>query len=114
MRSKIPLLEQALTGIVHDRHRQLLAMQLAPIDLLAAQIEALNGAIETSLKALRTAEPSGEAHPPLLTVGSPASGAVSPPLTLPRAVALLDTIPGIDQTRRGSDRGRDRDGYVAL
>ena len=29
MRSKIPLLEQALTGLVQDHHRQLLALQLA-------------------------------------------------------------------------------------
>ena len=27
MRSKIPLIEQALTGVVHNHHRQLLAMQ---------------------------------------------------------------------------------------
>jgi len=101
MRSKIPLLEQALTGIVHDHHRQLLARQLAHIDFLDEQIEALNGAIETSLKALSTAEPSGEAQPPLLPVGSTSSGAVSPPLTFTRAVELLDTIPGIDQ--RGAE-----------
>jgi transposase len=54
MRSKIPLLEQALTGIVHDHHRQLLAMQLAHIDFLDEQIEALNRAIEVSLRALRS------------------------------------------------------------
>ena len=87
MRSKIPVLEQALTGIVHDHHRQLLAMQLAHIDFLDAQIEALNAAIETSLKALSTAEPSREAQPL--------------PLTFSRAVELLDTIPGIDQ--RGAE-----------
>ena len=34
MRSKIPLIEQALTGVVHAHHRQLLAMQLAHIDFL--------------------------------------------------------------------------------
>jgi len=34
MRSKMPLIEQALTGIVHAHHRQLLAMQLAHIDFL--------------------------------------------------------------------------------
>ena len=42
MRAKIPLLEQALTGFVRDHHRQLLAMQLAHIDFLDEQIEALN------------------------------------------------------------------------
>ncbi len=101
MRSKIPLLEQALTGIVHDHHRQLLAMQLAHIDFLDEQIEALNAAIETSLQALSTAEPSREAPPPLIAVSSAPSVAVSPPLTFTRAVELLDTIPGIDQ--RGAE-----------
>src|SRR2546423_10398028 len=86
-RAKIPVLEQALTGIVHDHHRQLLAMQLAHIDFLDAQIEALNAAIETSLKALSPAEPSREAQPL--------------PLTFSRAVELLDTNPGIDQ--RGAE-----------
>src|SRR6266568_3303742 len=59
MRSKIPVLEQALTGIVHDHHRQLLAMQLAHIDFLDEQIEALNQAIEASLKALSVDVPPG-------------------------------------------------------
>lgn len=101
MRAKIPLLEQALTGIVHDHHRQLLAMQLAHIDFLDEQIEALNTAIETSLQALSTAEPSREAQPPLPAVNSVPSDAASPPLTFTRAVELLDSIPGIDQ--RGAE-----------
>src|SRR6516165_8789904 len=58
MRSKIPLLEEALTGVVRDHHRQLLAMQLAHIDFLDEQIEALNGAMAVSLKALSVDEPS--------------------------------------------------------
>jgi len=101
MRTKIPLLEQALTGIVHDHHRQLLAMPFAHIDFLDEQIEALTRSIVTSLKALSTAEPPREDHPPLPTVGSAPSGVVSPPLTCTRAVELLDTIPGIDQ--RGAE-----------
>jgi hypothetical protein len=32
LRSKIPLLERALSGLVRDHHQQLLAMQLAHID----------------------------------------------------------------------------------
>ena len=101
MRSKMPLLEQALTGIVHDHHRQLLAMQLAHIDFLDEQIEALNAAIETSLQALSTAEPTPGEQPQLLALSRGPSGAASPPLTFTRAVALLDTIPGIDQ--RGAE-----------
>jgi len=42
MRTKLPLLEQALTGVVRAHHRQLLAIQLAHIDFLDEQIESLN------------------------------------------------------------------------
>jgi transposase len=101
MRSKIPVLEQALTGIVHAHHRQLLAMQLAHIDFLDEQIEALTRAIVTSLKALSATEPPQEDQPALPAVGSAPSVTVSPPLTFTHAVELLDTIPGIDQ--RGAE-----------
>jgi len=101
MRSKMPVLEQALTGIVHDHQRQLLAMQLAHIDFLDEQIEALTKAIVTWLKALSAAEPPQEDQPPLPAVGSAPSVEVSPPLTFTRAVELLDTIPGIHQ--RGAE-----------
>jgi transposase len=100
-RSKIPLLEQALTGVVRDHHRQLLAMQLAHIDFLDAQIAVLNTTIETALRALGAdALPS---QPPLpgATVRRAASLAGSAPLTFTRAVELWDTIPGIDQ--RGAE-----------
>jgi hypothetical protein len=53
MRSKIPLLEQALTRLVLDHHRQLLAMQLAHIDFLDEQIDALRAEIMHRLAALR-------------------------------------------------------------
>src|SRR5215471_6086691 len=52
MRRKIPVLEQALTGLMRDHHRRLLALQLAHIDFLDEQIEALSTAIEASLVAL--------------------------------------------------------------
>jgi len=96
MRSKLPLLEQALTGVVRDHHRQLLAMQLAHIDFLDEQIAALNTTIETALRALGADE---QPSPPPVP-GAPAL-ADSAPLTFTRAVALLDTIPGIDQ--RGAE-----------
>jgi transposase len=41
LRSKIPVLEQALTGLVRDHHRRLLALQVAHIDFLDEQLEAL-------------------------------------------------------------------------
>jgi transposase len=101
MRAKIPLLEQALTGVVRDHHRQLLAMQLAHVDFLDKQIAALNTMIETALKALG---PDALPSPPPLSqasvIGAPALTG-SAPLTFTRAVELLDTIPGIDQ--RGAE-----------
>src|SRR5262245_5627732 len=100
MRSKIPLLEQALTGVVRDHHRQLLAMQLAHIDFLDEQIEALNGAIAAALKALSVEIPSSEATSPSAACHTPPLEG-SPALTFTRAIELLDTIPGVDQ--RGAE-----------
>jgi transposase len=45
MRTKRPLLEQALTGLMRDHHRRLLTFQLAHIDFLDEQIEALGAEI---------------------------------------------------------------------
>ena len=68
MRSQIPRLEQALTGLVRDHHRQLLAMPLAPIACLDAPIEALDAEMTHRLAILRgdhlpgvPPEPTGEA-----------------------------------------------------
>jgi transposase len=101
MRSKLPLLEQALTGVVRDHHRQLLAMQLAHIDFLDEQITALNTTIATALSALSTDEPLSPQPPPQAAASRALPLTVSPPLTFPRAVELLDTIPGVDQ--RGAE-----------
>jgi transposase len=101
MRSKIPLIEQALTGIVQAHHRQLLAMQLAHIDFLDEQIEALTQAIEASLKALSVDASPSDTRTPLTTMSPALPPGVSPPLTFTRAIELLDTIPGVDQ--RGAE-----------
>src|SRR5262247_1749977 len=101
MRSKIPLIEQALTGIVQDHHRQLLAMQLAHIDFLDEQIEALNRTIEASLRALSVDTPSSEEKAPVPVTSHVSPPIASPTLTFTRAGELLDTIPGIDQ--RGAE-----------
>jgi transposase len=98
MRSKIPLLEQALTGLVRDHHRQLLAMQLAHIDFLDEPIEALSAEIMHRLAALSgdtlpvaSPGPTGEAD----SAATPATADTS--MTVARAVTLLDTIPGVNQ-----------------
>ena len=91
MRSKIPLLEQALTGVVRDHHRQLLALQLAHIDFLDEQIEALNRTIETALSALSTDELSTSPPPSCAAASGAAPLTLPAPLTFTRAVELLDT-----------------------
>src|SRR5438132_3013253 len=56
LRSKIPLLEQALSGLLRDHHQQLLAMQLAHIDFSDEQIATLNPPISERLSALTPTE----------------------------------------------------------
>ena len=55
MRTKIPALEQALTGMVWPHHRRLLAIQLAHIDFLDEQIETLGTEVTACLTALSLA-----------------------------------------------------------
>jgi transposase len=98
MRSKIPLLEQVLTGLVRAHHRQLLAIQLAPIDFLDELIEALSAPIMRRLAAL-----SGDTSPGDSPGATGEAGSVATPdtadasMTFARAVTLLDTIPGVHQ-----------------
>ncbi len=95
MRAKIPLLEQALTGLMRDHHRRLLALQLAHIDFLDEQIDALSAEITRCLGELEAEAPplppadrasaSGE-------VGSAGDwGAPGPPMPFAQAIAVLDT-----------------------
>jgi transposase len=98
MWSKIPLLEQALTGLVRDHHRQLLAMQLAHIDFLDEQIEALSAemtrrlaALSSEVSSVESPGPRGEAS----RAATPDAGDTA--MTFARAVTLLDTIPGVNQ-----------------
>ena len=55
LRSKMPVLEQALTGLVRDHHRRLLALQVAPIDFLDEPLEALRTAMTHLLTDLSAA-----------------------------------------------------------
>jgi transposase len=101
MRAKLPLLEQALTGLMRDHHRRLLALQLAHIDFLDEQIDALSAEIMRDLS-----EPEADALPPPPADLAGATGeggseasqdAPSSPLSFAEAIAVLDTIPGVDQ-----------------
>jgi transposase len=102
MRSKIPRLEQALTGLVRAHHRQLLALQLAHLDFLDEQLDTLRGEITRRLTDLGAGKPLAA---PVETAG-PAERAADPgssaaPMTFPQAVSVLDTIPGVNQ--RGAE-----------
>jgi transposase len=96
LRSKILLLEQALTGLVRDHHRRLLTIQLTHIDFLDEQIEALSAEITRALMDLSGGEPS----PPPADASLPAATPRAP-LTFAGAVSVLDTIPGVNQ--RGAE-----------
>ena len=98
LRTKLPELQKALTGSVKAHHRFLLAQQLAHIDFLDEEIEALNAEIGRQLEAMSgpssPAEPGAGAN---ATEGTLDSTEPEPPLTWNEAVALLDTVPGIDE-----------------
>ena len=64
MRATLPLLEPALTGVVRDHHRQVLAMQLAHIDGLDEPIAALNTTMAMALSARSAAAPLSHSPSP--------------------------------------------------
>ena len=100
MRTKIPPLEQALTGLMRDHHRRLLALQLAHIDFLDEQIDTLNTDITRGLMAVGPSEPLAPAAREVgANPGAPDTS--TGPRPFPRAVSVLDTIPGVDQ--RGAE-----------
>jgi transposase len=97
LRAKIPQLEKALTGIVLPHHRFLLAKQLVHIDFLDEQIEEISAEIGRQLKVMsrppdRSGPDSGQGPEE-----DSIAGEGEPPLSWLEAVALLDTIPGVDR-----------------
>jgi len=95
MRSKIPELEQALTGIVSEHHRFMLGEQLAHTDFLDGQI--INISTEISVRLEKMSE---EQQPPTAPERQDKAEPVDDderPLTWQVAVKLLDTVPGINQ-----------------
>jgi len=98
MRSKIPELEKALTGIVQPHHRFVLAQQLEHIDFLDEKIEALSIKIGEQLESMSWPDEPSE---PDVGAGTeeetPVADESELPLTWDAAVALLDTIPGVNR-----------------
>lgn len=93
LRAKREQLEQALAGRVRDHHRFMLAQHLIHLDFLEEQIAVFDARIIAHLESALGPPPDAPAP------DEPAPAALrrpeDPPLDGPRAVALLDTIPGI-------------------
>jgi len=93
MRAKRELLEQALVGRVRPHHRFLIAQHLAHLDFLDEQVALFDARISahlaTELGPPPDTPPADEDWPAALRRPE------DPPLDGPRAVALLDTIPGV-------------------
>jgi len=98
MRNKIPELEKALTGIVQEHHRFVLAQQLDHIDYLDEKIEMISAEIGKQLESMSWPdEPSQPGVSESAEEGTGSADESELPLTWDAAVALLDTIPGIDR-----------------
>jgi transposase len=101
LRSKRGELEQALTGQIGAHHRFLLDSHLRHIDFLDEQIERFSQEIAAKMDQLDVVgEPSAgpsSAASGERTVPRPEAGNHQTVLTAARAMALLDTIPGIDR-----------------
>lgn len=91
LRNKLKALEAALTGTVEAHQRFILAQQLGHIDFLDEQIEALSQQISHQLAQM--APPAADDD----DRSGPAEPEAEQPLSWSEAVALLDTIPGVDQ-----------------
>jgi transposase len=79
---------------MRDHHRRLLARQLAHIDFLDEQIETLSVEVTRCLGELAAEAPLLPALAKTIAGDQDASG---PPIPFAQAIAVLDTIPGVDQ-----------------
>ena len=107
LRHKRSELERALQGVVRDHHRFMLAQHLTQIDFLEEQIGLYDSQIVAHMAQTTLDTPSEPPAPsgevPIRTdealTDNPTS--TTAPLSWTEAVALLDTIPGVN--RRGAE-----------
>lgn len=97
LRNKRELLEQALQGVVREHHRFLIAQHLAQIDFLDEQIAVFDAQIAEHMVAVTPPESPEPPAPPPAQAAGPRPETDAQPLTWEAAVALLDTIPGINR-----------------
>ena len=97
MRSKLPELEKALTGIVRDHHRFLLAKQLAHIDFLDEHIASISVEIERRIHEMSQPRQPQEPSPSDSETQSETPTETPEPPSFEEAVELLDTVPGVDK-----------------
>lgn len=98
LRNKREVLEQALTGVVRDHHRFLIAQHLSQIDFLDRQIAIFDEEIAAAMQDLpQPPDDHGPAQPDQRQSPATRPDDLSQPLTWEAAVALLDTIPGVGQ-----------------
>lgn len=95
MRSKIPELEKALSGIVSDHHRFMLGQQIAHIDFLDGQIAKIGQQISARLEKMSQKPQSPTPRKDSDKEAETEDGGA--PLTWQAAIDLLDTIPGVNQ-----------------
>lgn len=95
LRNKMAELEKALTGVVDNHHRFMLAQHLAHIDFADEQIEQVNQEIGQRIEVMddSAVEPTVTRETP-----DPETGELPAParLTWSHCVVLLDTSPGVD------------------
>ena len=97
LRSKRAQLEKALTGRMTDHHRFLLTQQLQHYDFLTGQIAVLEERLQQQMMDMDDQRPSTEHdNPPEDSVDQDDSPS-SKLLTHSKAIALLDTIPGVNE-----------------
>jgi transposase len=92
LRSKMAELEMALTGVVGDHHRFMLAQHLAHIDFLDEQMDNVSVKIEQHIE--RMSQPPDEPTDP--TEATAEGETKQPRLTWSQSVVVLDTAPGVD------------------
>jgi len=97
LRNKIPALRKALTGIVDEHHRYLLAQQLSHIDFLDEQIEDITAEIARRLARMSGPPASSDDAPSIHEVEETKPEDKETSLSWQEAVEIADSLPGVNE-----------------